>query len=207
MMFGTREVSSAEKIWAGRTPAHIIILKTSFSISCSILLLVFATLFSCFTPDRVRGGSGRVLEGVPFYTQEKYQCGPASLASVLNYWGVNVSPEEIASDIYSKTAKGTLDIDMISYVLGKGLEADIFAGKMKDITRSIDEGYPLIVLVDYGFWVYQQDHFMVVVGYDSNGVIVNSGNERLKFINSRDFLKLWEKTNFWTLSVKLKNYR
>ena len=78
---------------------------------------------------------------------------------------------------------------------------------MKDITRSIDEGYPLIVLVDYGFWVYQQNHFMVVVGYDNNGFIVNSGSERLKFIPSGDFLKLWEKTNFWTLSVRRKNYR
>jgi len=203
MMFETPEVSPSEKIWAGRTPAHIIFLRISLSFSCSMLLLLFA----CSTPDKVRVDSGRVIDGVPFYPQERYQCGPASLASVLNYWGVNVSPEEIASKIYSKTAKGTLDIDMISYVLGKGLEADIFAGGMKDITRSIDEGYPLIVLVDYGFWVYQQNHFMVVIGYNSNGVIVNSGSERLKFIISEDFLKLWGKTNFWTLSVKRKNYR
>lgn len=207
MMFVAPEVSTYEKIWAGRTPAHIIFLKISLFFHRLILLLLFTTLFSCSTPERVRDGSGRVLEGVPFYPQERYQCGPASLASVLNYWGVNVSPEEIASDIYSKTAKGTLDIDMVSYVLGKGLEADIFAGRMDDITRSINEGHPLIVLVDYGFWVYQQSHFMVVVGYDSNGVIVNSGSERLKFILSGDFLKLWEKTNFWALSVRRKNNR
>jgi len=207
MMFGAPEVSPSEKIWAGRTPAHINFLKIALFFYCSVLLLLSVTLFSCSTPERVRGGSGRVLEGVPFYPQERYQCGPASLASVLNYWGVNVSPEEIASDIYSKTAKGTLDIDMVSYVLGKGLEADIFAGGMDDITRSINEGHPLIVLVDYGFWVYQQNHFMVVVGYDSNGIIVNSGSEKLKFIASGDFLKLWEKTNFWTLSVSRKNNR
>jgi hypothetical protein len=206
MMFGTPEVSLSEKIWAGRVPAHIIFQKNSLSLSCLFFLMLFATLLSCSTPDRVRGGRGRVLEGVPFYPQERYQCGPASLASVLNYWGVKVSPEEIASDIYSKTAKGTLDIDMLSYVAGKGLDADISAGRMEDITRSIDEGYPLIVLVDYGFWVYQKGHFMVVVGYDSNSIIVNSGSERLKHIPSGDFLKVWEKTNFWTLSVKRKNY-
>lgn len=206
MKFGTPEASLCEKIWAGRIPAHIIFQKNSLSFSCFIFLLLFATLLSCSTHDRVRGDSGRVLEGVPFYPQERYQCGPASLASVLNYWGVKVSPEEIASDIYSKTAKGTLDIDMLSYVAGKGLDADISAGGMEYIIRSIDEGYPLIVLVDYGFWVYQQGHFMVVVGYDSNGIIVNSGSERLKHIPSGDFLKVWEKTNFWTLSVKRKNY-
>jgi len=204
MMFETPEVSP---IWAGRSPAHIFFLKMCRFFFCSISLLLFATLSSCSTPDKVRMDSSRVIEGVPFYPQERYQCGPSSLASVLNYWGVKVSPEEIASDIYSKTARGTLDIDMISYVLRKGLEANIFAGGMKDITRFIDEGYPLIVMVDYGFWVYQQNHFMVVVGYDSNGVIVNSGSERLKFIHSGDFLKLWEKTNFWTLSVRRKNYQ
>ena len=119
MMFRIPEVSPSERIWAGRIPAHIIFLKISRYFSCSIFLLLFATLLSCCAPDRVRGGSGRVVEDVPFYPQERYQCGPASLASVLNYLGVKVSPEEIASDIYSKTAKGTLDIDMVSYVLGR----------------------------------------------------------------------------------------
>jgi hypothetical protein len=207
MMFGAQGASPSEKIRAGLIPARIIFKKISRSFSCSIFLLLLATFFSCSTPDTVRVDSGRVLEGVPFYPQERYQCGPASLAAVLNYWGVKVSPEEIATDIYSKTARGTLDIDMMTYVLGKGLEADISAGGMKDLIRSIDEGYPLLVLVDYGFWVYQQNHFMVVVGYNSNGVIVNSGMESFKHIPSGDFLKQWEKTNFWTLSVKRKNHR
>jgi len=206
MMFGAKGASPSEKIRAGLIPARIILQKISRSFSCSIFLLL-ATFFSCSMPDTVRVDNGRVLEGVPFYPQERYQCGPASLAAVLNYWGVKVSPEEIAIDIYSKTARGTLDIDMMTYVLGKGLEAGISAGGMKDLIRSIDEGYPLLVLVAYGFWVYQQNHFMVVVGYDSNGVIVNSGMESFKHIPSGVFLKQWEKTNFWTLSVKRKNHR
>ncbi|HLB02506.1 MAG TPA: C39 family peptidase, partial [Nitrospiria bacterium] len=39
------------------------------------------------------------VEGVPFYPQKEYQCGPASLAAVLNYFGQAVSPEEIAEAI------------------------------------------------------------------------------------------------------------
>jgi hypothetical protein len=45
---------------------------------------------------------------------------------------------------------------------------------------------------------------MVVTGYDESGVIVNSGKERQKFIASKDFLKSWRKTNFWTLLITPK---
>jgi hypothetical protein len=48
----------------------------------------------------------------------------------------------------------------------------------KDLKKNIDSGYPLIVLVDYGFWAFHSNHFMVVVGYNENGVIVNSGQKK-----------------------------
>jgi hypothetical protein len=56
-------------------------------------------------------------------------------------------------------------------------------------------------MVDYGFWVFQQHHFMVVIGYNEHGIIVHSGRERLKFIPLSDFLKSWKKTDFWTLLI------
>jgi uncharacterized protein YvpB len=57
------------------------------------------------------------------------------------------------------------------------------------------------VLIDQGFWVYQNHHFMVVVGYDKGGLVVNSGREKNKFISRDSFLKTWEKTKFWTLRI------
>ncbi|MBI5212756.1 MAG: C39 family peptidase, partial [Nitrospirae bacterium] len=60
---------------------------------------------------------------VPFYPQEDYQCGPASLAGVMNYWGVDIKPEDIAKEIYSSSARGTLDIDMFIYANKKGFHA------------------------------------------------------------------------------------
>lgn len=170
-----------------------------------ILILILAFLFSCartreVTPSEV----SQVIEKVPFYPQQEYQCGPASLAGVLNYWGVDISPEEIATEIYSKSAKGTLDVDMILYAERKSLKPHHYKGSLEDIRSNIDSGYPLIVLVDYGFWVYQQNHFMVVVGYNENEIIANSGKDRLKSIPLKNFLKSWEKTEFWTLLVTPK---
>jgi len=143
-----------------------------------------------------------MIENVPFFPQETYQCGPASLAGVLNYWGVKVFPEAIAAKIYSRSAKGTLNLDMVLYAQDKGLQVIQYKGSIKDLKKNIDLGYPAIVLVDYGFWVYQQNHFMVVVGYNEKGVITNSGKNRLKLIREEDFLKPWERTDFWTLLIK-----
>ncbi|MDO8724317.1 MAG: C39 family peptidase [Syntrophales bacterium] len=41
-----------------------------------------------------------MIENVLFFLQETYQCGPASLAGGMHYWGVEASPEEIAEEIY-----------------------------------------------------------------------------------------------------------
>jgi hypothetical protein len=47
---------------------------------------------------------------------------------------------------------------------------------------------------------------MVVFGYYENGIIAHSGKERHKFIPSKDFLKSWERTKFWTLLILPKRY-
>lgn len=82
------------------------------------------------------------------------------------------------------------------------MKATHYKGSMDDIRNKIDLGYPMIVLVDLGLLIYQQNHFMVVVGYDENGIIAHSGKERLKSIPRKNFIKTWEKTNFWTLWIK-----
>ena len=172
-------------------------------IDICIFTFMFSLLFSCVTARNLPElGTARIIGNVPFFPQETYQCGPASLAGVLSYWGVNVSPEIIATEIYSKSAKGILGLDMVLYARKKGLDVVQSRGGIKSIKENIDLGYPVIVLVDYGFWVYQQNHFMVIVGYHKNAVIANSGRNQLKFIPEEDFLKSWERTDFWTLLIK-----
>ena len=111
-------------------------------------------------------------------------------------------PDDIAAEIYSRSAKGILGMDMILYARKKGLQAIQSNATIEDIKGSIEMAYPVIVLVDYGFWVFQQNHFMVIVGYTEKGVIVNSGRDELKFVEEADFLKAWKRTNCWTLIIK-----
>ncbi len=172
-----------------------------FPIAYSLLPVILFFLFSCSTVS-VQIEKTILINKVPFYPQEDYQCGPASLAGVMNYWGVDIKPEDIANDIYSKSARGTLDIDMLLYANKKGLYALKYAGNWEDLKTKIDGGYPLIVLVDYGFFLYRANHFMVVVGYNEDGVTVNSGKTERAFIEKEKFLNSWEKTNYWTLWIK-----
>ena len=174
----------------------------SFRWSLSIFLLFLSWFVSCAgvsPPDNTQ--PFRMIQNVPFYPQEEFQCGPASLAGVLNHWNINVSPEEIASEIYSKSARGTLNIDMGLYVERIGLKARQYRGSLEDIKTKIDSGYPLIVLVDEGFLIYQKNHFMVVIGYGGEGILANSGREQGKFIPAKEFLRSWERTKFWALWI------
>lgn len=169
-----------------------------------LLFLSLTLLFLSFcagTPLVEISKGGQIIENVPFYPQERYHCGPASLAGILNFWGVTVLPEEIAEEIYSKEAGGTFTLDMMLYPEKRGLKGTQYEGSFEDVKKKIDAGYPLIVMVDEGFWFYQKNHFMVVLGYCENGVVVNSGKYQFRFIPLSDFMKSWEMTRYWTLLI------
>jgi hypothetical protein len=164
---------------------------------------LLSQLFSCSAINKIPEASHtHIIESVPLYPQDTYQCGPASLAGVLNYWGVLVTSDDIAREIFSESARGTLTIDIVLYAQMKGLTATQYKGNMDNLKKNIDSDYPIIVLVDYGISLYQANHFMVVVGYNEHGVIVNSGKNKHEFISEKDFMKAWRKTKFWTLLIK-----
>ncbi len=167
-----------------------------------IWIIIFFISFSCSSHYTQLKSYNRTIEKVPFYPQNEYQCGPATLASVMNYHGIDITPEQIVKDIFSKTARGTLTFDMVNFVKNRGLKVDYYSSSLDDLKANINTGNPLIVLVDYGFLSYQQNHFMVVIGYNDYGVIVNSDSFQGQFITNENFVKVWKKTNFWTLLIK-----
>ncbi len=166
----------------------------------SLLIALLLSLSGSFASNEEENAC--LITGVPFFPQEQKQCGPAALAGVLNYWGTKIAPEEIAKEIYSETAGGTLWIDLTLYARDKGYSAMQYIGSWNDLMQNIQAGFPLIVLVDHGVSSFQVNHFMVVVGYTKDGVIVNSGMEREKIQKKRRFLKAWKKNQYWTLLIR-----
>jgi ABC-type bacteriocin/lantibiotic exporter with double-glycine peptidase domain len=184
-----------------RSTKYVKLRNITYRPSSFIIFTIY--LFCSCTPISGTPASNYVhyIEDVPFYQQETYQCGPAALAGVLNYWGVDVAPQEIAKEIFSETARGTFNIDMVLYAQSKGVQARYYRGGIEDIQKKISDGFPMIALVDFGFMAYQVNHFIVVIGFNEYGVVVNSGKYQGRLLSWKDFEKAWEKTHFWTLFI------
>jgi ABC-type bacteriocin/lantibiotic exporter with double-glycine peptidase domain len=165
--------------------------------------LVFLSACAAAPPPQ-ESSPAKIIAGVPFFPQEMYQCGPASLAGVLNYWGIAETPEEIARAIYSPGARGTLDLDLVFYGEKRGLKAAQYSGTREDVSKNIEGRVPLIVLVDEGVLTYKKYHFMIVVGFNDRGIFAHSGREKERFYPWLAFLKTWEKTKNWTLRLTAK---
>jgi predicted double-glycine peptidase len=177
---------------------------------CRIKKLWFLLLFilgACTTtnsfvePQNQANLPYRLIENVPFFAQNDFQCGPSSLAGILNYYGKNISPSQIAEQIFEEKVKGTLSIDIVLYARDQGFIAEWYTGDVQDLQENIDNNRPLIVMVDLGLGPVQKPHYLVVVGYEPKGIIVNSGAHQHKMVPWNRFQHQWNRSESWTLRI------
>ena len=147
--------------------------------------------------------SRHYISDVPFFPQSEYECGPAALASVLNYYGYGVTPEEIAKAIYRKRLRGTLSMDLLLFAQGMGVFVRAYRGDLTDAKDQISKDRPLIVFQDVGYPLLPIRHFSVVIGYDeTKGILIlHSGKRANKAIPYKGFLRSWAKMDNWTLLI------
>lgn len=176
-----------------------------------IIFISLLILSGCYSPtyrhDHQFAGKGGYINDVPFFPQEDYYCGPASMASVLNYWGYKVSQEEVAGKVFTPKLKGSVTVDMLNYARGAGFDASTYSGSIQEIRKEVDNRHPLILYIDLGYPLFPSGHYVVVVGYDDNkeGVIAYSGKDKDLFISYKKLMKNWGKTGFWTLLIPPKD--
>jgi ABC-type bacteriocin/lantibiotic exporter with double-glycine peptidase domain len=172
--------------------------------------LAFAwLLFGCAgqlelaSPESPDDAHGHRLTAVPFFPDDTDQCGPATLASVLTYWGVPTDPPTLKKHIYSSRLRGSLPFDLQLTAQALGLKAEGYKGSLENVRSELDAGHPLVAFLNLGFGPFPQGHYVVITGYDDRrqGVYVHSGLERDEFVSYRSFLRSWEKTGRWTLRV------
>lgn len=154
-----------------------------------------------------RGGSaGYFIEGVPFFPQSELMCGPAALASVLNFYGDAVALEEVSRAVYHSKLKGSLTIDLLLYAKERGFEARFYTGGLEDLKARLREKNPLILFLNLGYDFYPVGHYVVAVGYneDMGVVVAHSATAREKVFGYGKLLGDWEKTGFSTLLITPK---
>ncbi len=143
------------------------------------------------------------LKNIPFFPQTRYQCGPASLAAVLNAAGLDTDATTLAGEIYIPDRKGTLQIELIAAVRQHGRVPYVIDNSLQSIISQLDHGLPVLVLLNLGYSVFPAYHYAVVIGYapDSDSIIMRSGRNYRLLMPKNQFLSGWSKSGKWALVV------
>ena len=143
------------------------------------------------------------IPNVPFFPQESHDYAPASLASVLSYWGRNVTAEGLADErfIENGNQSSQADIEKTARLQGVGVWA--YRGSLADLRNHIALGHPMITFLNFGTREVPRGRFIVVTGYDDQNrkFFTHSIEKANQTVTYDRFVDEWAKADFWTLLI------
>ena len=142
-----------------------------------------------------------MLAEVPFFAQEDYECGPASLAMLLQAAGLHTTPEQLVAQVYLPGRKGSLQIEMMVAARRQGLPAYRLEPTLEAVLQEVAAGHPVLVFQNLSLPIYPIWHYAVVIGFDrSRGMLtLHSGRtERLEMTFSV-FERTWARGEHWAM--------
>ena len=177
----------------------------------NFLLILFSLIsFGCATPTPqsskiIKNQSTfnlqrKIISDVPFILQKKNHCGPATLAMNLNWYGKNITADEISYDLYRSDKEGSFKTDMIYSARKNGYIA-VKIKNLSDILKEVANNRPVIVFQNLGFDWYPLWHYALVVGYDlqKNEITMHSGENKFKTQELRKFERTWSRGGHWAI--------
>lgn len=143
------------------------------------------------------------LTSVPFFPQTRYECGPASLATVLNWTGRRVTPEQLVPKVYLPQRHGSLAIELVTATWREGRLPYVIPPHLDALLTEVAAGHPVLVLENLSFDWYPMWHYAVVVGFDlsRSAIVLRSGVEQRHVIPVSLFERLWARSHRWGLVV------
>lgn len=138
------------------------------------------------------------ISDTPFIQQADYQCGPASLAMVLNHQGYRSTPEELASQVFTPKAQGSFPVEMDITVRRQGF-ISYPINNLHDLLHEVAVGNPVLVLQNLGVSWYPMWHFAVVIGYDleRRELMLRSGDLPRRITPVAVFDRTWQRSERW----------
>lgn len=176
------------------------------------VLLCTLLLAACATPPQTRTllsepssdlPASAELTETPFYPQERYQCGPAALATVLGTHGTAVKPEQLVDAVYVPALHGSLPEEITATARRYGMLAYSLQPSLTDLLQEVAQGHPVLIFQNLGTAWFPRWHFAVVVGYDlgSRDVILRSGTTKRWRTTLGVLERTWSRSNYWALVI------
>jgi len=143
------------------------------------------------------------LDATPFFPQQRYQCGPAALATVLSASGVVASPEALEDKVYVPGREGSLQLELLAATRSEGRLPYVIDDTLAAAWRELSAGRPVLVLQNLGIAAIPRWHYAVVVGIDAKRgeVVLRSGTDRRRVTGVKTFLRTWRRSDYWGMVV------
>lgn len=145
-----------------------------------------------------------------------FDCGASALQVVMEYYGVEMRNDRIRKALKTDE-NGTSYVDMKALAEKHGFT--VFAQDnvtLEQLKKFIDDGYPVIVLVQA--WAerymtlpewrknYEDGHYVVAIGYQDNTIVFEDPSScRRTWLTEREFLARWHDFDP-KLGKKLENF-
>jgi tetratricopeptide (TPR) repeat protein len=171
--------------------------------------VVAASSSGCIAPNTERLVAARgslparsEAASVPFFAQERYYCGPASLAMALAWSGLSVTADDLVTQVYTPGRQGTFAADILAAARRNGRIA-IELHTLDALLGELAADHPVIVFQNLSLSILPRWHFAVAIGYDLDArhIILRSGTEERLLLELDVFERTWERADNWALVV------
>jgi tetratricopeptide (TPR) repeat protein len=154
-------------------------------------------------PGSSFGPDARVveLEDTPFYPQERYQCGPAALMTLLDYSGVDTTVEALVDAVYLPAREGSLQSELLAATRAAGRLPYRIDGTLDAIAEELASGRPVLVLQNLGVSWWPRWHYAVVYRTDprDDSVWLRSGTDPARRTPAATFMNTWRRSDHWAI--------
>jgi hypothetical protein len=141
------------------------------------------------------------LADVPFFPQTQFDCGPASLATIMNSAGTSLTVDELVQEVYLPARQGSLQVEMLVAPRRHGLVGWQLPRRYSALLEEVANGRPVLVLQNLGLWPLDQWHYAVVVGFDyeRGELYLRSGTTQRLALPFTIFEVTWRRSGYWAM--------
>ena len=121
----------------------------------------------------------------------------------MNFYGKNLSPTDLAKDVFIPGRKGSFQSEMKAAIRKRGMLAYELTPELVYLLAEVSVGHPVIILQNKAIKYYPIWHYAVVTGYDldKKKIYLHTGANKNYTVSMSVFEHTWKRAKRWGLVV------